>query len=242
MILISGQGLQRRYSNGTGQSGKLTDSDKKVQQSDRAALRKASRARRAGREEREELRMKRNISPKEELEILKKNPEKDIDVEDIVKKAKSQTNVIAREHGLPQPNNEEALVHDRLHCMTCDRKLDSPNAGKTKDDLFDDVDVRLMCCWCFGKMSDSDIKDTMYTGKEASAEIRLKVYNPEQSTKAEIESLVESKMIQMKSKLKRWEQNTALVGNIKHDYLQEGDDFENIVRNNANTRWTSCTL
>ena len=29
----------------------------------------------------------------------------------------------------------------------------------------------------------------------------------------------------MKSKLKKWQQDVALVGNIKHDYLQEGDKF-----------------
>ena len=46
----------------------------------------------------------------------------------------------------------------------------------------------------------------------------------------------------MKGKLRRWKQNVELVGKVKHDYLQEGDDFENQVRNRAHTRYTACTL
>ena len=78
-------------------------------------------------------------------------------------------------------------------------------------------------------------------GKEADAKVRLQVYNPIESTKAEIDSLIESKMIQMKSKLKKWQQDVALVGNIKHDYLQEGDQIENSVLYNAKTRYNACT-
>ena len=46
----------------------------------------------------------------------------------------------------------------------------------------------------------------------------------------------------MKSKLRKWKQDTALVGNVKHDYLEEGDQFENQVLYRAPTRYTACTL
>ncbi len=236
-----GNGLQKAY-NGVAKSKILTDSDKKNQKNDHNALRNASKAKRKAREERQELRIASNLSPDKEMKILKENPMKDIDVKQIQKQAKSETNVLAREHGLTQPNNPEALAHDRLHCMMCDRKLDSPNNYKSVNHgLFDDSEVRTMCCWCFGKMSDSEIRSKVNV-TEATAEIRLKVYNPDESTKAEVDSLVESKMIQMKGKLRKWKQDTALIGKVKHDYLEEGDQFENQVMYRAKTRYTACTL
>jgi hypothetical protein len=244
MIKISGQGLQRKYGNGIGSSNLLTDADRNQQKKDRDALRASSRAKREAREKRQAKRMAKNVSPEKAIEILEQNPTADIDVQSIHEKALEQTNVIARQYGLQEPNNPEALKHDRFHCSTCDRKLDSPNAhkGTDVDGLFDDEDIRLMCCWCFGKMSDSEIKSTMkIEGAEADAEIRLKVYNPIESTKAEVESLVGLKKIQMKAKLKKWQQDTALVGNVKHDYLLEGDQLENSVLYNAKTRYTACT-
>tara|TARA_R110000765_G_scaffold422920_1_gene531123 strand:- start:326 stop:1060 length:735 start_codon:yes stop_codon:yes gene_type:complete len=243
MININGQGLQRKYSNGSSSNLK-TNAQKSQAQKDREALKKASLAKREAREARAEKREMRlnNANPELAIKILEENPEKDINVNQIQKEAMAKTNVLAREFGLSQPNNPEALAHDRLHCSACDRKLDSPNAHKQDGlgNLFEDEDVRLLCCWCFGKMGESDIK-SMYSGKEADSKVRLQVYNPIESTKAEVESLIESKMIQMKSKLKKWQQDVALVGNIKHDYLQEGDQIENSVLYNAKTRYTACT-
>ena len=244
MININGQGLQRKYSNGSSSNLK-TNAQKSQAQKDREALKKASLAKREAREARAEKREMRlnNANPELAIKILEENPEKDINVNQIQKEAMAKTNVLAREYGLSQPNNPEALAHDRLHCSACDRKLDSPNAHKQDGlgNLFEDEDVRLLCCWCFGKMGESDIKSTMYSGLEADSKVRLQVYNPIESTKAEVESLIESKMIQMKSKLKKWQQDVALVGNIKHDYLQEGDQIENSVLYNAKTRYTACT-
>lgn len=244
MIHINGQGLQRKYSNGASSTLK-TNAEKSQAQKDRDALKKASLAKRKAREARAEKREMRlnNANPEVAIKILEENPEKDINVAQIQKEALGKTNVIARKYGLSQPNNPEALAHDRLHCSACDRKLDQPDAHKSLGvkPLFDDEDVRLLCCWCFGKMGESDIKNTMYSGKEADAKVRLQVYNPIESTKAEIDSLIESKMIQMKSKLKKWQQDTALVGNIKHDYLQEADQLENSALYNAKTRYTACT-
>ncbi len=242
MIHINGQGLQRKYSNGASSTLK-TNAEKSQAQKDRDALKKASLAKRKAREARAEKREMRlnNANPEVAIKILEENPEKDINVAQIQKEAMSKTNALAREFGLSEPNNPEALAHDRLHCMMCDRTLDSPHTNQFGgDSIFDEEDVRLMCCWCFGKMSDSDIKHEIEP-KEATAEIRLKVYNPIESTKAEIESMIESKMIQMKSKLKKWQQDVALVGNIKHDYLQEGDQIENSVLYNAKTRYNACT-
>ena len=244
MININGQGLQRKYSNGSSSNLK-TNAQKSQAQKDREALKKASLAKREAREARAEKREMKlnNANPELAIKILEENPEKDINVNQIQKEAMAKTNVLAREYGLSQPNNPEALAHDRLHCSACDRKLDSPNAHKQDGlgNLFEDEDVRLLCCWCFGKMGESDIKSTMYSGLEADSKVRLQVYNPIESTKAEVESLIESKMIQMKSKLKKWQQDVALVGNIKHDYLQEGDQIENSVLYNAKTRYTACT-
>ena len=244
MININGQGLQRKYSNGSSSNLK-TNAQKSQAQKDREALKKASLAKREAREARAEKREMRlnNANPELAIKILEENPEKDINVNQIQKEAMAKTNVLAREFGLSQPNNPEALAHDRLHCSACDRKLDNPNAHKSLGikPLFEDEDIRLLCCWCFGKMGESDIKSTMYSGLEADSKVRLQVYNPIESTKAEVESLIESKMIQMKSKLKKWQQDVALVGNIKHDYLQEGDQIENSVLYNAKTRYTACT-
>lgn len=242
-MILFGNGLQKKY-NGSVKSDLLTNSERNQQKADHEALRAASMAKRAQREARMEERMARNVSPEVAIKVLEENPMKDINVQSIIKNAKSKTNALARAHGLPQPNNPEALAHDRLHCMTCDRKLDQPNNYKQlpSASLFDDSEIRTMCCWCFGRMGDDQIKSTMYTGLQADAKIRLAVYNPVESTKAEIESLIESKMIQMRSKLKRWQQDTALVGNIKHDYLHEGDQFENQVMYRAKTRYTACTL
>ncbi len=242
MINFNGASLQKKY-NGLAKSDILTDSDRKNQKKDHEALRNASKAKRKAREARSDERIARNISPEKEMKILEQNPEKDIDVKSIQKQAKSETNALAREYGLKQPNNPEALVHDRLHCMMCDRKLDSPHTGQFgENSLFNDEDVRLMCCWCFGNMSDSEIRTTARSGKEADSEIRLKVYNPEESTKAEVESLIESKMIQMKGKLRRWKQDVALVGKVKHNTLEDVDYLEFGVRNRAPTRYTACTL
>ncbi len=240
MIKISGQGLQRRYSNDAGKGD--IDLNVDTTRKDQEALGKFSVTKRKAREARLAQRDEKNITPVKELEILEANPEKDVDVKGIVKKVKEKTNVLAREYGLKQPNNPEALVHDRLHCYTCDRHLDSPNAHKGigLDGLFEDEEVRMLCCWCFGKMSDDEIKTTMRNGKEATKEIRLAIYDPAESTKAEIEAMTDIKRIALKSKIKRWNAITGLVGNIKHNDLEDADWMERCVEYNAHTRYTAC--
>ena len=243
MINFGGQNLQRKYG-GNSSSNMKTNAEKIRQDKDREALKKASELKRAGRESRMEERLIRNMSPDMAIKLLEENPQADVDIKNIHKKALAQSNVIARQYGIIEPNNPEALVHDRLHCYTCDRKLHQPNAHKSLElgGLFDDSDIRIMCCWCFGKMNDDEIKSTMrIEGIVADSKIRLKVYNPIESTKEEVDSLIESKIIQLRGKLKRWQQDTALIGNIKHEYLYEGDQFENQVMYRAKTRYTACT-
>ncbi len=238
-----GNGLGKKYSgNPTGNT--KTEAEKKVASSDREALRKAGQLKRHAREEREAKRAQKVVEPQTQLDNFEKDPTKDIAVGAVLDKAKAKTNALAREYALPEPNNPEALKHDRLHCATCDRTLDDPNAHKSAglEGLFDDAEVRIMCCWCFGRMSHDKIKSTMYSGKEATKEIRLAIYNPAESTKAEIEEMTDIRRIALKSKIKKYNDRVKFVGNIKHDYLQEGDDFENIIRNQARTRYTACTL
>ncbi len=243
MMNFNGQGLQRKYSKiATGNTE--TKSEKKVAMSDREALRAHAKKKSVFRQEREEKRARKVVSPQTELDVLEKDPTKDINVESIINNAKGKTNALAREYGLTEPNNPEALKHDRLHCVTCDRLLDDPNAHSKAGlgGLFDDAEVRIMCCWCFGRMSHDKIKSTMRGGLDATKEIRLAIYNPMESTKAEIEQMTDIRRIQLKSKIKQYDERVKFVGNIKHDYLQEGDDIENAIRNQARTRYNACTL
>lgn len=243
MIKINGAGLQRRYSSGAGEGEIVSDAKRKQQIKDHEALRAHSKSKRSAREERMEAREERNISPEVEMERLKKNPTKDIDIKRIVKTAKSKTNVLAREYGLKEPDNPEALSHDRLHCFTCDRKLDSPNVYKQNEemkDLFEDEEVRMLCCWCFGRMDESEIKVTMRKNEEATKEIRLAIYDPIESTKAEIIEMTKTKRIALKAKIKIWKARNQLVGNIKHDNLADADWMERCIEYNAHTRYTAC--
>ena len=243
MIKINGAGLQRRYSSGAGEGEIVSDAKRKQQIKDHEALRAHSKSKRTVREARMEARVERNISPEVEMERLKKNPTKDIDIKKIVKTAKAKTNALAREYGLKEPNNPEALSHDRFHCFTCDRRLDSPNAYKRDEemkDLFEDEEVRMLCCWCFGRMGEDEIKVTMRNGKDATKEIRLAIYDPIESTKAEIAEMTKIKRIALKSKIKIWKARNQLVGNIKHDNLEDADWMENCVSYNAHSRYTAC--
>lgn len=240
-----GNGLQGKYSgNPTGNT--KTTAEKKTANSDHEALMKHAKTKRKAREERADVRESLMMAPDKALKKVESGDDALLNgqIKNMQKTVKAKTNVIARQYGLAEPNNPEALAHDRLHCATCDRTLDAPNAHKQAglDGLFEDSEVRIMCCWCFGKFDDSEIKSTMYTGLEANAKIRLAVYNPEESTREEVESLTDSRRIYLKCKLKKWEQDTSLIGKIKHVAWQDADTMENIVRDQAPTRYTACTL
>lgn len=263
MINFSGQQLQRNYSNGV--ESVISDKQREAQKKDFEALKKANEAKRAMREARMNKR-------DEQKAPLSAKIEQDIKIVDIIEKekinsiktnakyeiarrlvdAKEKTNLLARQYGLQEPNNPEALAHDRLHCFNCDIKLHLPNAYKQLDEdiasLFDNNDVRHLCCFCFGKMSHDEI--TIRKG-EANAEIRLAVYNPEEAVKKnvdingkiiEVQKMSDLDRIRLKSKLKQYNNVVNMIGNVKHDYLHEGDQFENQVIYRAKTRYTACTL
>lgn len=237
MINFSGQGLQRAY---TKKNSELSTQEQEQKKQDREALRKYAESQREKREARMNARMEKNKPITKEVEDFEKNGLSEEEIAKVTDGVMEKTNALARKYGLPQPNNKEALEHDRTHCFACDRKLDSPNAHKGGDleKLFeDDGDVRILCCWCFGRMGDDEIKTTMrIEGAEADAKIRLQVYNPMESKKEEIESLTQTRRIFLKSKLKKWEQDTELIGKLKRTISDE-DYQENYYMYNAKTRY-----
>ncbi len=237
MINFSGQGLQRAY---TETESELSTQEKEQKKKDREALRKYAESQREAREARQAKRMEKNKPITQQIEDFEKNGLSEEEIEKVTDGVMEKTNVLARKYGLPQPNNPEALEHDRTHCFTCDRHLDSPNAHKGGDleKLFeDDTDVRILCCWCFGRMGDDEIKSTMrIENAEADAKIRLQVYNPIESKKEEIESLTSTRRIFLKTKLKKWEQDTELVGKLTRKMGDE-DYQENYYMYNAKTRY-----
>lgn len=304
MINFSGQGLQRSYSGGmkTTISDKEREAQKKDFEALKK-VQEAKRAEREARmNERENNRKPFDVKAEEkikELEIdkidkietIKKMPEllekeKINTVEKIINSKENEikkqaipalekTNALARKYGLPEPNNPEALKHDRLHCYTCDRELHNPNAvkGTVNEGLYDDEEIRIMCCWCFGRMSEDDIKFTARSAENPTKEIRMQIYDPinglaekvekqlkqkANETQKEYEHRIESarraipesivkvekmtqlEQIRLKSKIKQYKNVINMVGNVKHDYLFEGDQFENQVMYRAKTRYTAC--
>ena len=74
------------------------------------------------------------------------------------------------------------------------------------------------------------------------------IYNPEDYVREnaegihqedinDIEKLTKERIAYYNVKIKKYEGIYSLIGKVKHDRIQEVDDFENTVRNNAPTRW-----
>jgi len=258
-----GNGLQKKYSDKS-EDKPVSDADKKQVDKDHEALRKHHESKREERDTRLQYRddnRKSIIEDSEEQIKLTKRDKKDRlkqleagkenKIERQMVEAKEKTNHLAREHGLEEPNNPEALKHDRLHCYKCDMHLHVPNAYKDLPTdvqalLGNDNDVRHLCCYCFGKMDDGEI--IKLQDKESDRKIRMMVYDPEsyvrenadeihEEDKQHIEDLTVERIAYYKSKIKRYEHVVSLIGTVKHDNLQEVDDLENTVRNNAPTRW-----
>ena len=258
-----GNGLQRKYINES-EDKPVSDADKAQVDNDREALRKHSEAKREAREERLNYRddNRKSIAEdaKDQIVLTKKDRVDSLQrlddnlenkIEGQIKDAKGKTNHLAREHGLEEPNNPEALTHDRLHCYKCDMHLHIPNAYKDLPEdvqvlLGNDNDVRHLCCYCFGKMDDGEI--IKLQDKDSDRKIRMMVYDPEsyvrensdevhEEDKQHIEDLTVERIAYYKSKIKKYEHVVSLIGTVKHDNLQEVDDLENTVRNNAPTRY-----
>jgi len=238
MIHLKWGQLQRHY------AGKIETPESEKQriqkQKDANAWNATMNAKREARLAKQAKRDEKHINPHQELEILESNPTKDVDIKKIVDEAKSKTNVLARQYGLPEPNNPEALARDRLHCLACDRELHSPDAHKRAGlgGLFDDAEVRILCCWCFGRFGDEKIQTMTEQKGDADKRIRLAVYDPVEFCKEEIEYMTDLRRIQIKSKIKRFD--AMLVGKVKHDNVEDADWMENCVKYNAKTRYTAC--
>ena len=259
-----GNGLQRKYTDKS-EDNPVSDAEKKVVDNDQEALRKHAESKREKRDERLQYRDDNRKSiiedSKEQIELTKKDKvdrlqqledNKENRIESQVKEAKEKTNHLARKHGLAEPNNPEALKHDRYHCYVCDMHLHIPDAYKNLPEdvqlLFGrDEDVRHLCCYCFGKMEDGEIIKTQ-TSKTSDKKIRLMIYDPtsfvrenadeiNDSDIQHIESLTVDRIAYYKSKIKKYENVISLIGTVKHDTIQEVDDLIETVRNNAPTRW-----
>ena len=258
-----GNGLQKKYKTEQ-ESDVKSDAEKSQKEKDREALKKHSKARAGAREARLESRDDNRKSviedSVEQIELTKKDKvnrlqalEDNLEnkIERQIDEAKGKTGHLARKHGLAEPNNPEALKHDRLHCYKCDMHLHVPDAYKELPEevqaLFgNDKDVRHLCCYCFGKMEDGEI--VKLQDGESDRKIRMMIYNPEdyvrenadeihEDDKKDIEKLTKERIAYYNAKIKKYENVISLIGTVKHDQLQEVDDLENTVRNLAPTRW-----
>lgn len=250
MMHFSGQNLQRNYQKCGG--GVLSDKERLRAKKDKEALRKnrknqpwktqAREDRMDARDSRESLdkRIEKKIERlplEEEREIKLIEDNAKLNVENRIEEAKNKTNKLAREYGLTAPNNAEAVEFDRYHCYACAGKLHIPDAYKGLDDsiagLFDDTSVKHLCCFCFMDME----KGSLNISKgEATSEIRLAVYDPIASVDKNIDikdkvdqvrKMSDLDRLRLKSKMKQYKHVINLVGNIKHDDLEDGDRMEN---------------
>ena len=258
-----GNGLQKKYTKDSETDFK-SDSDNKRIDKDRDALRKHSKEKAEARDSRlkarddnrksitEDSKDQIKLNKKDEVDRLQQlEDNKDNKIERQIDEAKEKTGHLARKHGLAEPNNPEALKHDRLHCYKCDMHLHVPNAYKNlpKDvqALFgNDQDVRHFCCFCFGKMDDGEI--IKLQDSESNRKIRMMIYNPEDYVREnadeihqedidQIKTLTKERIAYYNAKIKKYENVISLIGTVKHDNLQEVDDLENTIRNLAPTRY-----
>ena len=114
----------------TKKNSELSTQEQEQKKQDREALRKYAESQREKREARMNARMEKNKPITKEVEDFEKNGLSEEEIAKVTDGVMEKTNALARKYGLPQPNNKEALEHDRTHCFACDRKLDSPNAHK----------------------------------------------------------------------------------------------------------------
>lgn len=248
-----GNGLQRKYVTNP-ESDIVSDADKSQAQKDHEALRKHAESKREEREARMNYRDTNRKSITEDAQeqiILTKQDkldrlqqledEKEGKIERQVNEAKGKTNHLARKYGLTEPNNPEALKHDRFHCYRCDMKLHIPNAykelPKEVQALFgNDEDVRHLCCFCFGKMEDGEIIK-LQTDEFSDKKIRVMIYDPEsfvrenadeihQNDINDIEKLTKERIAYYNAKIRKYEGIISLIGTVKHDGLEDEEHTE----------------
>ena len=74
----------------------------------------------------------------------------------------------------------------------------------------------------------------------STKKIRMMIYNPEEGAKLNVKDITKERKMYIEAKIRKYEAVISLIGNVKHDYLQEGDEFENTVRNHAPTRYNDA--
>lgn len=144
-------------------------------------------------------------------------------IEQSVKEALGKTNHLARAFGLAEPNNPEALKHDRLHCSVCDMRLHWPNAYKDAPEeaqmlLGKDEDVRHICCYCFGKLESG--QDLEIQKGEATKEIRMMVYNPREFAERDLEGKLEEEKAEIRAQMQKQKEHTQQMTKERLMYIR----------------------
>ncbi len=248
-----GNGLQRKYSTNP-ESNIESDAEVNRKKKDREALRKHRQSKSAEIEARMKYRDDNRKSvteySKEQIELTKQDKvdrlqeledTKEHRIESQIKEAKGKTGHLARKHGLTEPNNPEALEHDRLHCYKCDMHLHIPNAYKDLPEevqllLGRDEGIRHLCCYCFGKMDDGEIIK-LQENSDSDKKVRMMIYNPEQFVRENadgihqsdidhIETLTKERIAYYNAKIKKYEGIVSLIGTVKHNDLDDEEHTE----------------
>ena len=100
------------------------------------------------------------------------------------KKAKIQrTNLIARQHGLKEPDRPEAIQFDDTHCVSCGDRLHDSKAHEQLDvdylkvlEKMGQNKVNTLCCSCFGRMQQNG--KVIQKVKKPDSDTFKQVYDP----------------------------------------------------------------
>lgn len=192
-------------------NNRKTNSERRITNDDRAALRRAS-------------------AKRKQLKAV----EESLEEEKRIIVAKGNTNHLARKHGLSEPDNTEALSHDRYHCYVCARLLDKPDAYKELDEEMqgvfgEDKDIRTICCFCF---DDVELDKKIIPSNMSTKNIRMLVYNPVEAVRMGLD-MIES----IERKLRRYPASVKLIGTIRHTSLDDELSNETSILSGYSTRY-----
>lgn len=95
----------------------------------------------------------------------------------------SKTNLLARQHGLTEPDAPEAIKFDNKHCISCGSRLHDPKAYEKSEINYLEVmekmkqkKINTLCCSCFGQtMRNGQVIQNI---KEPDSDVFKKVYDP----------------------------------------------------------------
>ena len=95
----------------------------------------------------------------------------------------SKTNLIARQHGIKEPDMPEAIKYDNTHCISCGDELHNPDAYKDSDidylkvmEKMNQKKINTLCCSCFGTMQRNG--NVIQNIKEPDSDTFKRVYDP----------------------------------------------------------------